>query len=140
MNPETMENSKPIMDILSSKLTVAGLLFLLTIVTGIVLSNSGRPLSIGLVTLHKLVAVVAMVLVGMSIKQVGEAAGGLALVELGLIVVSAIFCLGLIATGALLTREELQLPEWILIIHRVAPPAVLVTSTASFYMLTRGLG
>jgi hypothetical protein len=138
MNPQTLENSKPIMDIISSKLTGAGLLFLLTIVTGIVLSSSGRPLSIGFVTLHKLVAVAAMVLVGMAIKQVGEAAGGLAVVEAGLVVVSAIFCLGLIATGALLTREELQLPEWILNFHRLAPAAALVTSTVALFMLTRG--
>jgi hypothetical protein len=138
MDPQTLEHSKPIMDIILSKLTGAGLLFLLTIVTGIFLSISGRPLNIGLVTVHKLVAAAAMVLVGMSIKQVGEASGGTAVVEKGLVVVSAILCLGLVATGALLTREELQLPEWILNFHRLAPAAALVTSTVALFMLTRG--
>jgi hypothetical protein len=138
MNPQALENSKPILDIISSKLICAGVVFLVTIMTGIVLSSSGRRFSIGMVTVHKLVAVAAMVLVGMSIKQGSEAIGGLAVVETGLVVVSAILCLGLIATGALLTREELYLPEWILSIHKLAPPAALVTSTAALYMLTRG--
>jgi len=126
------------MDTITSKLVVAGILFLFTLISGVILHNSSRPLSIGLVTLHKLMAVGTAVLVGMVVNQLYKSADGKVFIEIGLMVISALLLLALIATGALLTREEMQLPDLVLNIHKVAPLLALISSTLTIFLLSRG--
>ena len=126
------------MDTNTSKLVTAGILFLFTLISGVIVSRSGRPLNIWLVTIHKLIAVGTVVLIGMAINQVYKTADGKAFIEMSLMVISAILFLALIATGALLTREEMQLPAVVLKIHQVAPLLTLLSSAATVYLLVRG--
>lgn len=125
------------MEAISTKLIAAGLLFLLTLISGMIVSHTGRPLSVWLVTIHKLIAVGGIVLTGMAVNQLYKTVDGKLFVELSLIVIGGIAFLALIATGALLTREEMQLPEAVLKIHQVAPLLALVSSTAGIYLLVR---
>jgi hypothetical protein len=126
------------MDTITSKLVVAGILFLFTLISGVFLHHSSRPLSIGLVTIHKLIAVGTAVLVGMVVNQLYKTVDGKAFIEIGLMVISAFLLLALIATGAFLTREEMQLPEFVLNIHKVAPLLALISSTLTIFLLARG--
>ena len=126
------------MDTITSKLVIAGILFLFTLISGLILHHSNRPLNIGLVTLHKLIAVGTAVLVGMAINQLYKSVDGKVLIEIGLIIISAFLLLALIATGAFLTREEMQLPEFVLNIHKVAPLLALISSTLTIFLLSRG--
>jgi hypothetical protein len=138
MNTLLMKPRNKKMEAISTKLITAGILFLLTLISGVIVSHSGRPLSVGLVTVHKLIAVGGIVLTGMAVNQLYKTIDGKLFIELGVIVITGILFLALIATGALLTREEMQLPEFILKIHQVAPLLALVSSTASIYLLVRG--
>ena len=126
------------MDTITSKLIVAGILFLFTLISGVIVSRSGRPLSIGLVTVHKLIAVGTVVLIGMAVNQLYKTADGKAFIEMSILVISAITFLALIATGAFLTREEMQLPAVVLKIHQVAPLLALISSTVTVYLLSKG--
>jgi hypothetical protein len=126
------------MNALTTKLIVAGALFLFTLISGVIVSRSGRPLSIGLVTVHKLIAVGTVILVGVVFNQLYKTADGRELMEISLIVISGILFIALIATGALLTREEVQLPAIVLNIHKVAPLLVLASSAMTVYLLIRG--
>ena len=126
------------MDTITSKLVVAGILFLFTLISGVIVSHSSRPLNIGLVTFHKLIAVGTAVLVGMTINQLYKPVDGKVLIEIGLMVISALLLLALIATGAFLTREEMQLPEFVLNIHKVAPLLALLSSTLIIFLVSRG--
>ena len=126
------------MDTITSKLVIAGILFLLTLISGVIVSRSGRPLSIGMVTVHKLIAVGTVVLIGIAVNQLYKTADGKAFIEMSLIIISAILFLALIATGAFLTREEMQLPEVVLKIHQVAPLLTLISSAVTVYLLVRG--
>ncbi len=126
------------MDTITSKLIVAGILFLLTLISGMIVSRSGRPLSIGLVTLHKLIAVSTVVLIGIALNQLYKTADGKVIIEMGITLIAGICFLALIATGALLTREEMQLPEVVLKIHQVAPLLALASSTITLFLLARG--
>jgi hypothetical protein len=126
------------MDTITSKLIGAGILFLFTLISGVILHHSSRPLSIGLVTLHKLIAVGTAVLVGMVVNQLYKTVDGKVFIEIGLMVISALLLLALIATGALLTREEMQLPDLVLNIHKVAPLLALISSTLTIFLLSRG--
>jgi hypothetical protein len=52
-------------------------------------------------------------------------------------VISAVLFLTLIATGAFLTREEMQLPDFVLNVHKVAPLPALISSTLTIFLLSR---
>jgi hypothetical protein len=125
------------METVTTKLIAAGILFLLTLITGVIVSSSGRPLSVGLVTVHKLIAVGAVVLIGLAVNQLYKTADGKLFIELSVMVISGILFLALVATGALLTREEMRLPEVVLKVHQVAPLLALVSSTITIYLLVR---
>ena len=126
------------MNTITSKLVVAGILFLFTLISGVIVSHSSRPLNIGLVTLHKLIAAGTVVLIGMAVNQLYKTVEGKAVVEIGLMVISALLFLALIATGALLTREEMQLPDLVLNIHKVVPMLALISSTLIIFLVSRG--
>jgi len=126
------------MDTITSKLIIAGILFLFTVISGAIVSRTDRPLSIGLVTVHKLIAVGTVVLIGIAVNQLYKTSNGKLLIELSVMVISAILFLALIATGALLTREEMQLPDMVLKIHQVVPLLALTFSTITVLLLLKG--
>lgn len=126
------------METIPGKLAIAGMLFLFTLISGVIVSRSGRPFSVGLVTVHKLIAVGGVVLIGLAVRQLYHSVDGKLLVEWLAILITAILFLAMIATGALLTREEMQLPEIVLKIHQVGPLLALVASTLTVFLLARG--
>lgn len=126
------------MDTITNKLIVTGILFLLTLISGVIVSRSGRPLSIMLVTIHKLIAIGTVVLLSVLFNQLYKTVDGKVFIELSLTAISAIVLLALIATGALLTREEMQLPEAVLIIHKMGPLVVMASSAVTVYLLVKG--
>ncbi len=126
------------MDTNTSKLVAAGILFLFTLISGLIVSRSCRPLNIWLVTVHKLIAIGTVVLIGMAVNQLYKTADGKVFIEMSVMVINGVLFLALIATGALLTREEMQLPEVVLKIHQVTPSLALVFSTITVFLLLKG--
>jgi len=126
------------MDPITSKIIISGALFLSTLISGLIVSRSGRPLNVGLVSVHKLSAIGSVVLAGMAVKQLLGTADGVMMLEVGLMILSGILFLALIATGALLTREKRQLPALVLKVHQVAPLLALVFSSLTFTLLGVG--
>ena len=120
---------------ITAKLIAAGIFLLITLISGVIVSQSSRPLSVGLVTIHKLIAVGTVVLIAVAVNQLYKTVDGKLLIELIFIAISGVLFLALIATGALLTREEMQLPGLILKVHQVAPLLVLISSSISFYLV-----
>lgn len=122
------------------KLISAGALFLFTLISGMVLSRSGRPLGIGLVTVHKFLALGVMVLIGMVVYRTMKAMDNVAALKMAAVVVSAALFLALIATGGFLTREELQLPAYVLKMHQAASLLSLVLSPLTVLLVLSGRG
>jgi hypothetical protein len=138
MNTLSMKLRNMKMETITTKLIAAGILFLLTLISGAIVSHSVRPLSVGLVTIHKLIAVGTVVLIGMAVNQLYRIVDGKVFIGMSVMIISGVLFLALIATGALLTREEMQLPELVLQVHQVAPLLALASSTATIYLLVRG--
>lgn len=138
MNTSSTISRREKMDPITSKLILAGALFLLTLATGVLVSHAGRPLSIGLVTIHKLIAVGSVVAASLAISQLYKTTDGRAAAEIIITVIGAISCLALIATGAFLTREEMQLPALVLKIHQSVPLLALASSSLTVYLLAKG--
>lgn len=118
------------------RIILSGGLLIMTVVSGIVLSNGGRPLQSGFFTVHKLIAVGAIILLAVSARSLAKGADMDGLSVAALAVSGALF-LVLIVTGALLSFDKLVTPL-ILRIHQLAPAGALLASAVSAYLLSVG--
>ncbi len=119
-----------------SKIISSGLLFFFTIVTGIWLSNSGKPLNSLILNIHKLIALGSLIFIVIVICSLLKNAGS-SQVILSLIIVTGLFVLALFVSGALLSFGK-PVNNIILTIHAVTPiPAVVTTAMIIYLLLSR---
>ena len=118
------------MKTLESKLIVSGILFLLMIITGVILSRSGKPYGTGLVTLHKLFSIAALVVVILAFVQQMKAAPNPLWTLMAIL--GGVLFVAAIASGALLTGEK-TMPDWISLVHKLSTPAIILVIGFTFY-------
>lgn len=131
-----MESSGSLIGTTQSRIAVAGVLLLLTLISGVWLSSTGRPLNIPIFTIHKLIALVATVLIALTIYSLRVGVGvspsvWVATVVTGLLLVS------LFASGALLSVEK-PVDVALLTMHRIAPVLTPVSAAMTVYLLLSG--
>ena len=119
-----------------SRFIVAGSLLLLTFVSGYWLSHSGKPISTVIFTIHKLIALSAVISTAVAIYQIRAGVDFRAL-ELSVIVATGVLFLTLFATGAMLSIGKPD-SAVILTIHRVAPYLAAGCAVATTYLLAAG--
>lgn len=119
--------------VLSSKIIYAGIGFLLTLISGVALSRVGRPLNSAIFTIHKLIAVGTIILIGLNIRDLYQVVNLHAL-HPALIVITGLLFLALVVSGALLSFDKLVMPAT-LRIHQIGPLLALAFSTLSIYLL-----
>jgi hypothetical protein len=116
-----------------TRILVAGLLFVLIFVSGFWLSRLGRPRPVALLTVHKLIALAALVFLALSIKPLRGAAG------LGTVAIAAIALTGLlfvltIASGGWLSTDR-PAGAVVAIGHRVTPYLTVLSAAGAIYLL-----
>jgi hypothetical protein len=121
------------MNPMTSKLIVTGLLLLFTLLSGVWVSNSGRPYNTGIFTLHKLIALGAVIFTVATVQQLRTGMDTRTL-AVGAVVVTGLLFLSLFASGALLSIGK---PDHIAIltIHRVAPLLAVIATAATMVLL-----
>lgn len=124
------------MSIPIQKIALCGLLLLLTLVSGVWLSHSGKPFNGLIFTAHKLIALATVIFLGVYIYHRARALDPNTLV-LSNIVVAGLLFLALFVSGALLSIGK-PAPAVILKIHQVAPLLALVSSAATMVLLPSG--
>jgi hypothetical protein len=117
---------------------VATLLAISTLLSGVWLSHSGKPLNIWIVTLHKMIAVITVIAIGMIVRDQYKALDLRNFLQPAAVSLAGLLFLALIATGALLTREEMEIPGLVLKVHQVAPLLALAASATAIYLLAGG--
>ena len=117
----------------ASKLIVTGLLLLFTLLSGVWLSHSGRPYNTVIFTIHKLIALGAVIFTVVTVQQLHTGVDTRAL-TIGVIVITGLLFLSLFASGALLSIGK---PDHIAIltIHRVAPLLAVIATAATMVLL-----
>ena len=115
------------------KIIGTGFLFILTIGTGIWLSNSGKPLNTLIFTIHKLIALASAVFTAIFIINLLRNVKVETLL-LALIVLSALFIIVLFVSGALLSTGK-PASKIILTIHAVVPILAVITLSLTIYLL-----
>ena len=122
--------------VLSSKVAYAGIGFLLTLISGVVLSKMGRPLNSAVFGAHKIIAVGTIVLIGLNIRDLAQVVG-LQAVHPALIWGTGLLLLVLVVSGSLLSFDKLVLPLT-LRVHQIVPLLALAFSALSIYLLANG--
>jgi hypothetical protein len=117
-----------------SKFMLPGIGFVLTVASGIWLSSIGKPLNTIIFTLHKLIALAAVILTGIQVYKTLQEMGIQAL-PMVLIVLTGLCVIALFVTGALLSLGK-PVDEVLLTIHKIAPVLALLAMTGVIYLLT----
>lgn len=114
----------------------AGLFYLFIFVSGFWLSRSGKPYNGIVFNIHKLIALVAVVFLVITMRQINQVAR-LSAVELTAGVVTGVFFLGAIISGGVLSVGK-SISAAILTMHQItAFLTALSTATTLYLLLTR---
>jgi len=120
----------------TTKFILPGIIFVLTLASGAWLSNTGKPYSSAIFTIHKLISVTAVVLAAIQMirgfKTVGASPLAIVLFILAILAVIALF-----ATGALMSLDKEPYKIWLLI-HQIAPAVMGIASAAVVFLLAKG--
>ena len=116
-----------------SKFSTPGIFFLLTLGFGIWLSLAGKPYNGILFNLHKLIALGAVIIIGIQVSKTLHSSDSQALI-IALLVLAGICVAALFASGALMSMEKLNY-EVMLTIHRVAPILAAIAMSTAVYLL-----
>jgi hypothetical protein len=120
------------MDILS-KITMPGILFIITLVFGFWLSNAEKPYNGILFNIHKLVALGAVIYVCWKFGQFLQP-GDFSAISTILLFIAALCVIALFATGGLMSAKMLDYTA-MLTIHRVAPVVLTLALGVMGYLL-----
>lgn len=120
---------------LTLKITGLGLLFILMIISGVWLTNTGKPYSPVLFNVHKFLSLAAVVLAGIQAYSLFRQADTGSL-EMTLLILAAVLFLVLIITGGLL-NEDFRAYNLLRIVHRITPVLAIALTVVVFYLLLK---
>ncbi len=117
----------------STKFILPVIIFLLTLVSGVWLSNAGKPYNNAIFTIHKLIALGAVVLAAIQIIRGFKTTSASPLMIL-LFVMAILAVIALFATGALMSLDKGPYKVW-LTIHQIAPAVMGIASAVVLLLL-----
>ena len=112
---------------------IVGLFFLFIFLSGIRLSRAGRPLNVGISTIHKLISLAAGVFLLVTIYQ-RNGVVPLNTTEWIAIVVTGLCFAGTVASGGLLSSDKSK-PVAVLRVHQIVPVLTVLATGATLYLL-----
>jgi hypothetical protein len=115
-----------------SKTTVSAILFLVVFASGYWMSRAGRPYNGLLFNAHKLIALGALIYLGVLANQVRQAAG-FAPLQVAVVAIAAAAFIATIAAGGLVSIEK-PLPA-AQNLHKLLPYLALLSSAGALYIL-----
>jgi hypothetical protein len=119
---------------MTSKLVLSELFFVVTVASGVVVSNGGRPFNPLTFGTHKIIALATIVLMAIAVNQLRKIGGTMPPLAFAMMVSTGVLFLSLIITGSLLS-VNIRIPDLVLRIHQVAPLLVLISASATVYAL-----
>ncbi len=118
----------------SREIVITGLLWLLTLISGVWLTNSGRPLNASIFAAHKIIVLLTIIATVWTIYQLTKGVE-MRTIESSTIVITGILLLVAFISGALLSFDKL-VNDALLNTHRVTPFLTLVSTAVTLYLLT----
>jgi hypothetical protein len=128
------DTSQEALLVTASRFIIPGIVFVLTLVSGVWLSRSGKPLNTGIFTVHKLIALGAVV--ATAIQAYHALKGGeIQAILSALIILIGLSVVALFVTGALMSANK-PAYNMLLFIHKVSAVLALVAGAVTIYLLT----
>jgi hypothetical protein len=118
----------------TTKIIAAGVLGVFSLISGVILTGAGRPLNSLYFNIHKITAVVMIVLLAAITVQLIKAGYALSMLQVLVIAAAAALFLALVATGGMLSFERTW-PAVVLRVHQIASLLSLGFSAAGIYLL-----
>lgn len=118
---------------MGTKFIITGTLFIFIFITGVWLRIRGKPHSMLLVTVHKLIGLGAGIYLGLIVYRAYQTAP-FDQVQTASIAVTALLFAVNVATGSLLSTEK-PMPRVISLINRAFPFLALVSTALTIYIL-----
>lgn len=116
-----------------SKAVIAGAFFLFIFVSGFLVSRAGKPYPVLLFTVHKLIALGAVVFLGITVHNFYRASG-LVPLQIALVAAAGVCFLVTIIAGGLVSIEK-PMPAILAVFHRFSPYLTLLSAAAVIYLL-----
>ena len=117
-----------------TKIVAASFLGVFTLISGMILTGAGRPLNSVYFNIHKIIAVVMIVLLAVITVPLIKTGSTLSRIQVLVIAAAAALFIALVATGGMLSFER-SWPAVVLRIHQIAPLLSLGFSSAGIYLL-----
>jgi hypothetical protein len=126
-------------------IAVTGLLFLVTLFSGLVQSRnlrlndprpSGKPIASGISTVHKLFALAALITAAVAIRRLHRGMEFTS-IELAAVIIAGLFFLLMIISGSLLSLGKARSDE-LLGVHKVFSVLTAIPTFGAIYLLIRG--
>lgn len=121
------------MSAISSNFISTGTLFLLIFLSGFWLSRTGRPYSMVIITIHKLIGLATGVFLGLMIYRIHKVAP-LSPPQIAAIVVTILFFVVNVATGSLLSTNK-PMPAAVSIINKWFPYLTAISTGIMLFFL-----
>jgi hypothetical protein len=115
------------------RMVSAGLFFLVIFLFGFWLSRSGKPYNQAVFTIHKLIALAAIVFLVTIIYKMHQAAP-LGPAQMTAIGITALCFAATILTGGLLSIDK-AMPAIVLRVHQITPYLTVLSTAATLYLL-----
>jgi hypothetical protein len=112
---------------------VAGLFFLFIFLSGVWLSRSGKPYSVIILTIHKMISLAAAVFFVITIYRINQMAK-LSAIELVAVVVTGLLFLGTGVSGGLVSADK-PMPVALLRVHQIVPVLTVLSTAATLYLV-----
>lgn len=110
----------------------AGLFFLWIVPSGLWLKHAGKPYSVILFNLHKLIGLGVFVFLAINVYRMNQSAS-LTAVELTACVITGLLFIATIISGGLASIDKPILP----VVHKILPYFTVLSTTLSLYLLLR---
>ena len=129
----------------ASIIAATGLLFLITLIFGVVQSRNlrvndprplGKPLAGAVATFHKLFALATLITAAVTIRRLHRGMEFTS-IELTAVIIAGIFFLLMIISGSLLSLGRPRNDE-LLAVHKVVSVLTAIPTFGAIYLLTRG--
>ena len=133
------------MRIPASKIAITGLLFLITLLSGIGLSrnlrlddprSSGKPLTGADSAVHKLIALATGIIAGVTIRSLHRGIE-FSSIEFTAVIVAGLLFVLMVVSGSLLSLGKAR-NKGMVALHNVGSVLTVITTAGAIYLLTRG--